>query len=1444
VYIGLDIGSVSVNAVVMDGEMRILEDHYVRTKGQPVEAMRRTLADMLTRTPALAIEGIAVTGSGGKLASEILGCPFVNEIIAQSKASALLHPDVRTVIEIGGEDSKLILLERDAETSEVRVRDFAMNTLCAAGTGSFLDQQASRLGFSIEEFSQVALKSQRPPRIAGRCSVFAKTDMIHLQQEGTPDFDIVAGLCHAMARNFKSNIGKGKEFEKPIAFHGGVAANGGMVAAFESVLELKPRELLVPEHFASFGAIGAVLSARASDLLHAPGPHALRPGVDSPPLPRGEGRGEGAHAPASPAESTLTPALPPRGRGQSPAGNWLERIDAYLAQRRVERQTAEPLVDAGHVVHMEPDPLPPGDEPINAYVGVDVGSISTNVVVLSEDGKVLARRYLMTAGRPIEAVVRGLKEVGEEVGHRVVVKGCCTTGSGRYLTGDFIGADVVKNEITAHATAAVWVNPDVDTMFEIGGQDSKYVRLEGGAIVDFTMNKVCAAGTGSFLEEQAERLGVKIIDEFGAMALRSKAPANLGERCTVFMESDLNHHQQHGVPKQDLVAGLCYSIVYNYLNRVVEDRSVGNCVFFQGGVAANRGVVAAFQAVTGKRIIVPPHHDVMGAIGCALIAQKETLGPSRFKGFDLTHRKYASEAFECRDCPNLCEVRRVAIEGERPLHYGSRCGKFDEEKKATLGEHLPRLFHERDQWLLTSYPKNKPDRPNGKTIGIPRITGYFEMFPFWKAFFTECGFQVVTSGKTNRTILREGLERVVAETCFPIKAAHGHVLGLLRREVDYLFLPSVVNLKPRCEGTTNSYCCPYVQTVPFITNAALEFDRYPATEVLMPVLHMQKGPGEVERVLFDLAKRLGVERGRVREALRAAWDAQRAFYQAVERRGREVLDALRAGDIAVAIVGRPYNTCDDGLNLGLPDKLRDLGVLALPPDFVPTEDADIGADYPNMYWRYGQHILSLGRALATHPRLHALYITNFGCGPDSFIAKYFTREMRGKPYLTIEVDEHSADVGAITRCEAFLDSLRGARHAPQPLRPLAHVQRARRDRVIYLPYMDDHAHVLAAAMRANGVGAIALPKSDAESAALGRRFTTGKECFPCIVTTGDIVKATQRPDFVPARSSFFMPSTMGPCRFGQYSKFHRMVLDELGYENVPMVELDQSSSAGFHSDAHSLGTRFRKLAWSGCVLVDLLHKITRQTRPYERNRGDCDALHAYFLERATQAVEGGKDLVPLAREVVAAFAAVPADWHQRKPRIGIVGEIYVRCNPFCNHGIARALEALGAEVCLPAFEEWLDYITYERKLDSRENRNIRGYIKELVTEFVQEREVRRLSKPFRGALRDFLYEADTLDVIELASPYLDAAIRGEAILSIGRCVEYAHHGLDGIVNVIPFNCMPGTIVDALLERYRKFHPDMPILKMAYDGLTHVGEDTRLEAFAYQARQHAERAPRP
>lgn len=580
-HLGLDVGSISVNTVLMDQDKNIIENHYDFSHGKPFHVLKDAIAGVMERHSGEDFGIVAITGTGGKLAAELVGGYFVNEIIAHSSSVAELYPEARSVIEMGGEDSKLILMENKKVTHKSQLSDFAMNTLCAAGTGSFLDQQANRIGVSIEkEFGEMALKSENPPHIAGRCSVFAKSDMIHLQQIATPVHDIVAGLCYAVARNFKSNMAKGKQLEKPILFQGGVAANAGVVRAFKDILKIEGDELIIPKYYASMGAIGAAFYI-----------------LDNPPEEEKKFKG-------------------------------LTELNHYLLSERKNGVHLDALMPSSAIYNTEVVFKQNGKEKLDVYLGLDVGSLSTNVVLIDGENNVVARRYLPTASKPLDAIQRGLSEIHEEVGDKVEIKAVGTTGSGRYLTGDFIGADVIQNEITAQAAAAIAYDPTVDTIFEIGGQDSKYICIENGVVVDFEMNKVCAAGTGSFLEEQAEKLDINIVEEFGKLALNAREPARLGDRCTVFMESDLNSQQQRGTAKENLLGGLAYSIVHNYLQKVVGDKRIGDKIFFQGGVTNNRAVVAAFEKVLGKPIIVPPHFDVTGAIGVAIIARQAMNGNS------------------------------------------------------------------------------------------------------------------------------------------------------------------------------------------------------------------------------------------------------------------------------------------------------------------------------------------------------------------------------------------------------------------------------------------------------------------------------------------------------------------------------------------------------------------------------------------------------------------------------------------------------------------------------------------------------------------------------------------------------------------------------------------------------------------------------------------------
>lgn len=1385
--LGIDIGSVSINLAVVNLEKEILMTRYIRHKGKPMQIAAKEIEDLANEYSGR-ILACAMTGTGGSAAAKVLGGHFVNEVIAQAAATAELQPDVRTVIEIGGEDSKLIFLRPGDGSSLVSIADFEMNTVCAAGTGSFLDQQATRIGLTIEEFGSLALKSTNPPRVAGRCSVFAKSDMIHLQQKATPVHDIVAGLCFALARNFKSTVGAAKELEKPIAFQGGVAANPGIVKALESVLGLSEGELIIPEQYGCMGAIGAALTAMRTQVLS-------EPAFDRLP--------ELAQLSIKPSDATA------------------EQMPLKLEKSILPQDNSC-------------SSLP--NERVPAYLGVDIGSISTNVVVMDRDKNVLSKRYLMTASRPIEAVQRGLKEVGDEIGHLVEIRGVCTTGSGRYLIADLIGADVVRNEITAQARAAGEIDPDVDTIFEIGGQDSKYISLNKGAIVDFEMNKVCAAGTGSFLEEQAEKLGISIKGQFGDLALSSDSPANLGERCTVFMETELVRNQQAGVPTSNLVAGLAYSIVRNYINRVVGTRAIGKRIFFQGGVAANRAVVAAFEMVTGQPIIVPKHHEVTGAIGCACIAMEEDKGQgSSFKGFDLSNKEYKISSFECKECSNRCEINRVVVDREKPLFYGSRCEKYDVDRRASVATQFPDHFAEREEMLMREYKPSVSIPEGAPRIGIPRSLLFYELYPFWQAFFKELGCEVVVSDQTTKRIIHNGAERSVSETCFPMKVALGHVFDLIDKKIDYMFLPSIINLPLPDERMTDSFVCPYVQSFTYTVKSAIDF-KQAGVSVLEPVVYLQLDSKHRRKALQSVGSDLGKSKSDIARAVAAAEAHLAAFHSGLQERGKQVLADVKPGEKAVLIIGRAYNTCDAGVNLEIPKKLNKMGIRCIPMDFLPLDSVRLPEDWNNMYWRYGQKILSAGEIVANDTRLYPLYLTNFGCGPDSFVHQFFRERLGSKPCLVIEVDEHSADAGMITRCEAFMDSIQNAGGQALNARIYKSVNiQPGTHRTVMIPNMSAHAHALSAAFRACGMDSEVLPTPDEKTLEWGRKFTSGKECFPCIVTTGDMIKFVMQPGFDPDKYAFFMGGSGGPCRFGQYNTLQRMALDQAGYPDVPIYAPNQASS--FYNDIGIVGRKLLEEAWKGIVVIDLLEKCLRETRPYELVPGSTDEAFDQSVKLVSRAIAKQTSLLAALKESRHLFESVKVDRHIQKPIIGYVGEFYVRANSFSNQDVIRKIESLGGEVWAAPLLEWFLYRNVRRSMRASLAGDYYLWFINQAKDYVMKRQEKQFTDVFHGFLRN-LEEPTSEQVLAIAKDYVHKSFEGEAIMTVGKAIDFVDKGLSGIVAVMPFTCMPGTISNALLKRVRDEHGEFPFLNMVYDGVEQATSQTRLEAFMHQAHEYS------
>ena len=1059
--IGLDCGNTTVKLVLLSPTGELLWSKIAAHRGSAIPAARRLLGELLQWDSGVCGCPVVLTGSAGERLLEICpGLSNLGDIPAIHRGVILLAPEARSVIEIGSQSARFLT----GFGSELPPQ-FAVNEHCAGGTGSFFEDQMSRLGLRIEDYSNLVAQAESIPRLSGRCAVFAKTDIIHRQQEGIPTPDILLGLCYAMVRNYKAVIVRSLPVERPVALCGGVAQNAGVVQAVKAVFGLEEEDLIIPDPFLHAAAVGDALAAQEAETCS---------------------MGE------------LLASL----CGQPAA-----------AGRLVRRS---PLSQPAGVSLT--DPASSGVIPLEGCaLGIDVGSTSTDLVLMDPDGGLIDFQYLRTAGDPEGAVRRGLEHLRERFGELPLLA-VGVTGSGRERIGRLIGADAVRDEITAQARAAVHWVPDADTVFEIGGQDSKYISLQGGQVADFQMNKICAAGTGSFVEEQAARMGIPL-EEFGPLALTAQAPVELGERCTVFIETAIQSALAQGASQAEVAAGLCQSIVRNYLHKVVGSKLVGRRIVLQGGVAYNPGIVAAFRQEFGDRLTVSPCFSISGAFGVALLALETAEGPSRFHGF--TGQGEESPALS----PEV--QRNIAFYQRGP------------------------------QLLLEGY--DPAPVPRRKTVGVPFALMIHKFFPMANAFFRHLGYNVLLSPPTNEEIIRLSQQTAQAETCYPVKLIHGHMAWLAEQGVDYIFLPSIHTMKHETSRVEHNYGCVYMQTAPRLAARALRLEEQGIT-LLNPVFDLDFGQEAMASAMLGLGKQLGIPKVRCLPALMAGAQAVRRHTAAVEKQGRNLLASLGPEDKVLVLITRNYGLSDPVLNMGIPQLLLERGYKVLTLSHLPAHDLDLSADHPNLYWPFGQHILSGAKLVAHHPNLYAVYLTNHGCGPDTTLSYLFRQEMGDKPYLHIEVDEHFSPVGVITRIEAFLQSLES-----RPVRPLpegfqltavpshptavaAAPDRARGPLYVpdlppFTPYLLDYFH------RAHGLDSRAMPLGG-RSLALGRAETSSKEYLPFPALLGGILDIAQR-EAGPFQA--LLPATQGAEADGQYPWAAESVLRRRGLERVTLA---------------------------------------------------------------------------------------------------------------------------------------------------------------------------------------------------------------------------------------------------------------------------------------------------
>ncbi|MDH4299874.1 MAG: acyl-CoA dehydratase activase, partial [Dehalococcoidia bacterium] len=1204
------------------------------------------------------------------------------------------------------------------------------------------------------------------PRIAARCSVFAKTDLIHLQQKGAPLDAMLYALCESVARMVAS-LKKGT-FQEPVYFVGGVAANPAVARSLNDMISARnehPVEVIVPENYLHMESLGSALLSI----------------------------------------------------GKTSRGVVLSETEVkqrYFEMPKLEMVALQDKKDGQRI-----------EEQCVGYLGVDVGSTSTKAVIMDESGRrLLAKNYLMTAGRPVEAVRQVFRNLLLQDAGKVRIAGVGVTGSGRYLVGGFIGADLIKNEITAQTRAAAEIDPEAD-IIEIGGQDSKLVIKRNGIVVDYHMNKACAAGTGSFIDELAEMLGVSVTNgQFADLAFAAPHTIDLGTRCAAFMGQAVASAQQDGVPLEIITASLANSIAKNYLSKVVEHRRLGNKVILTGAVFYNKAVVSAFHhQLEGKKLTVPEHKEVSGAIGAALLAKETMAGQnSKFKGFEeIVERECKLTTFVCKGCDNNCTITRMEMPGEETSFYGSRCDKYD-----AMASHAKRetFFDKREQLLFREYQK---DSGTGLKVGIPRGLLVYDYAPLLIGFLNALDAKVVLSNQTNNEIMEQATELSYSDSCFPVKLLHGHAAML--KDVDYVLYPCAIRLGRKDGDASQKYSCPLVQASPFIIRNVLDFGE----RLLIPIIDFSQGDDEVIKNLADVAVKMGFSRKKGKEAALAGIESQRRFEADQAALGRELLEQLHRSDqLGVVLLSRSYMSQDTGANLGIAEKLAQLGVVPIPLDFLPLESVN-AKDYSDRpYWYYENKYVAAAALTASNPQLYGLWLTNFGCGPNSFIIHVVEDIMGGKPMGQLEIDEHAAEAGIVTRLEAFVDTIKGFAQSAgkQEVPSKEDVYRKAFPPVIdatktfIIPRMAPHIELVAALLEGSGFRAMVLPEANERNLLYADKITSGVECLPYRVTLGDFLRFCYEDGTDLKNVEAVMASAYGPCRFGKYALEQIKILKEVGFD----LTIRTTVSNNAYRDTE-ISPRFARLAWKGCVATDYFQRLLWRSRPYEKRPGSADELFDQYLGRLIGRVRRKEGFDDILRQATPDFKSLIDPELPRRPVVGINGEIFLRSNRFSNQDLVRECEKAGLEIVVSSIGEWMKYIFYRHVEDAVRDRKFLKALASYAIKRAWEHDEHKVIKYFQDLVDG--EEPSTRELLAQTSHWLSPRCGSEAVLSIGSGIEWMENSeFSGVISVMPHGCMPGGIVAAMSEKFSSLYRK-PWINLTYDGFVESTNRTKINNFA-------------
>lgn len=1375
--LGIDAGSVAVGVAIVTSGRRVIQTAYRVHHGD----VKGTLLDILAEFDLNNVSFVAATESAPRF---LAATKRYNNEIAVITACRHLHPGARGMLLVGGEKFSFSAFDRDGH-----FLGSASNTSCAAGTGSFLDQQAGRLSLAgIEALSEKACASCGTcPKIATRCAVFAKTDLIHAQQEGYQVDEISSGLCQGLAKNIVDTLSLARRVEGEVVFCGGVSKNQ---AVAHHIAALSGLRLTIPKNGHVYGAIGAAF-ALVDDLCESAADEDLS--------------AISLHMP----EDLL---LPVRSNAREyyypPLQLQLSTYPDFGSEEQYDYRAGKLPVEVD--IYQGPEI---GSEQ-DVYLGIDVGSTSTKAVLLDHRQEVLVGLYTRTSGRPLVAVqdiFRAIDDIGTRKKCTFKIVACGTTGSGRKFIGRLVGADAIVDEITAHARAAYQLNPQVDTIIEIGGQDAKFTTIKDGRVTFSTMNNVCAAGTGSFIEEQAARLGCPI-REYSGRAENVCAPL-ASDRCTVFMERDINHYLSEGYSVDEVLASALHSVRENYLLKVATEKHIGKTVLFQGATAKNWALVAAFEQGLGKPIIVSRFCHLTGALGTALILHDEWQDQkSGFAGLSIYREDIAISSEICDLCNNHCKISVADIGGAK-VAYGFLCGRdYDSRSYVDRNNGAIDLLRERRK---ASRFQPEAKAAENIVIGLPAAVHMVEDLLFWQRFFDLLGIQTLSSERYAEA-LKVGKTISRAEFCAPVASMHGHTAWLLDR-ADYVFLP--VYLENKCKEARRQYCY-YTQFLSSLTSLALEGEQ---DRILRPVIKYLYTSFHAKIQLYRILRKISRRTISFYE-ISSAYDRAVDYDQAYRHRLKEIYRewADRSKDVKVVFVGRPYAVLSAGLNCGIPEIFADLGVNAFYQDMLtyePQQTESLAPLLQELHWEYASKILEAATVINSLDGVYPVYITSFKCSPDSFAIEYFkaVMEAHDKPYLILQLDEHDSRVGYETRIEAAVRTFRNHRsqirpaminHDYTPLYP-NHAKDLNRQNVVFPNWDRLTCSLLVATLRREGYNAILMEETE-HSIRESLKHNTG-QCIPLNAVAQGYMNCIASNQLDPADTLLWVGQSTLSCNIKLYPHHIKQILNERG---------GGMEKAGVYVGRLSfsdISLRATMSAYFAQMFGGMLRMVSCSIRPYEVNEGQTDRVLAKSVKILCDAFEGKREKEDALAEIISRF-----EWIETRPavrpKVAIFGDLYTRDNRVMNQDLIRYIEHNGGEVITTPYLHYAKMIapSYFRKwFNEGRYLDLLSFRTLLATMSQMEKTYYRIFSRILGEVEPEY--ADNLEDI-LAEYAICPENTGESMDNILKIHYIKKHYPDValFVQASPGLCCASLITEAMRDTIEK-NTGVPVVSVTYDG---------------------------